>query len=126
MSIGPRDQLRLEDVGDPMRLQKALNDILLSIQTRLDSFNQLYLPAPFEVLTGPSAFPVRVSLPPDVTPVGVMVGGIEDLTNSGGFSSVANDVKWQVKPGGGGLLVRQITGLSLSTKYLVRLVVIRG
>ncbi len=133
MSIGPRDQLRIEDVGDPMRLQKALNDILLSIQTRLDSLNQLYLPAAFELVTnatstayGQAPFPLRVALPPDVRPAGVILGGIENQSLSGAPATVAHDVKWAVKPGGGGLLVQHIPGLAVSTKYLVRLVVIRG
>lgn len=134
MSIGARLELKREDLTDPEL--RALNDILLAIQQRLgdlEALGGLFVVPPFVLMTNPTStaygqapFPVRVSLPDDVTPAGVVLAGLENQTASGAPATVAHDVKWQVKPGGGGILVRHIPGLAVSTKYLVRLVVIRG
>ena len=132
---GQRQQLQAEDFGDNNTLRRALNDVLLDVQQRLgkvEGLNQLYVPPAFLIEIGASAaygvrpFPIRVALPADVTPVGVLLCGIENQTNTGAPATVAHDVKWLMKPGSGGILVRHIPGLAVSTKYLVRLVVIRG
>lgn len=134
-SPGQRQQLQADDFSNNDVLRRSINDILLDIQQRLgdvEGLNQLYVPPAFTIEIGASAaygvapWPLRVALPADVTPAGVLLGGIENQTTSGAPATVAHDVKWQVKPGGSGLLVRHIPGLSVNTKYLVRLVVIRG
>ena len=133
---GERQQLRAEDFGDNDSLRRALNDVLLSLQQRLgalEAMGSLYLPEPFVIQTtkagtayGTPPFPIRVALPEEITPAGVLLGSIENLDTSGAPATVAHDVKWQVKPGGGGILIRHIPGLKDDTKYLLRLVVIRG
>lgn len=132
---GQRQQLQATDFANNDVLRRSINDVFLDLTQRLgklEGLNQVYLPPAFLIEIGASAaygvapWPIRVALPADVTPAGVLLGGIENQTNTGVPATVAHDVKWQVKPGGGGLLVRHIPGLAVSTKYLVRLVVIRG
>lgn len=132
---GARLQLRSSDLDTKAQQLSATNDILLVIQQRLgdlEALSGLFLIDPFVIQTlastayGQAPFPLRVSLPSGINPAGVVLAGIEDQTVSGAPAAVAHDVKWQVKPGGGGILVRHIPGLAVSTKYLVRLVVIRG
>ena len=128
-----RFEISAEDMAKPESFRRALNRVLLSVQEDLDTLSKVYVPPDFDIQTTGSGvtynqppFPIRVALPPDVTPAGVLLGGLTNLSASGAPPTVAQDVKWVVKPGGGGLLVTHIPGLSTSSKYRVRLVVIRG
>lgn len=128
-----RAQISAEDMAKPDSFRRALNSILLSIQEDLDTLGKIHLPADFDVQTtavgtgyGQPPFPIRVALPEGVTPGAVLLGGLTNLSASGAPAVVAQDVKWVVKPGGGGILVQHIPGLSMSSKYRVRLVVIRA
>ena len=129
-------QLQESDVAEPARLVRALNDILLDAQQRLgvlEELPRLFVVEPFVIQTnavstayGQAPFPIRVALPQEVTPAGVVLVGLENLERGTIPGTVAFDVKWAVTPGGGGVLIRHIPALALDSKYLVRLVVIRG
>ena len=133
---GQRQELQADDFDNNTKLRKSLNDILSDVQLRLgdlESLAGLYSVPPFVIQTnktstayGNAPFPVRVALPEGLTPAGIVLAGIERQERGATPATVAQDVKWQVTPGGGGFLIRHIPGLDLDSKYLLRLVVIRG
>ena len=130
-------QLQSDDMGDPEKLRKSLNNLLTDLQSRLsalEDLGKLFVPTPFELKTGGSTapgaapFPVRIAMPSDVTPAGVVVAGVRNLTANGvaGLATVGHDVKWEAAEGRKALRVLHIPGLQANKTYEVRLVVLRG
>lgn len=130
-------QLKADDMGDAEKLRKSLNSLLADVQGRLstlEDLGKLVILAPFELKTGGSTapgsapFPVRIALPSDVVPAGVVVIGVRNLTTNGvaGLASVAHDAKWESAEGGKALRLLHVAGLQANKTYEVRLVVLRG
>ena len=130
-------QIQSDELADPERFRKALNNLLSDVQGRVSALEDLgkltIIPA-FELKTGASTAPgsapfqVRLALPSDVTAAGVVVAGVRNLTPGGvaGLASVAHDAKWEAAEGGRALRLLHLAGLQANKTYEVRLVVLRG
>lgn len=136
-----RTQFQKDDVSDPERLRRVLNDFALEISTRLSAVEAApglqvielsfdtgalvtYGSPPFTFDTCP-----KVSLP--YTPTGVVLLSLQQTQPAGQPVQVLPcDVKWHFGAGSGSgdgvLHIDYVTGLSGNRRYLMRLGVTRG
>lgn len=134
-----REQFQLDDVSDPVKLSRVLNDYALAVAVRLEALEAargLYpLEIGFEtgaviaVGTAPFDGTLKVSCP--FTPTGLVLLSLRKTMPAGQpVITNANDVKWRFTAGPGSapgaLVVDYVTGLSLSSRYVLRLGVTRA
>jgi len=124
---------REEDTQGADNLNRPLNAFALETQRRLDALEGrtgVYLPEPVTLVTGASVaqgvapFPFRVAVPTGVSPRGVLVVGLDNLTTPGRAPTVAPWAGWT--PTDGGVLVQLVTGLLRNTRYSLQLAVLYG
>ncbi len=137
-----RPQLQADDVKEPERLRRCLNDILLGFALRLEALEAVrgltLMEVQFEtgavVTVGTAPFTadgagVRCACP--FTPTGLVLLGLERTMPAGqGVSTSANDVKWHFAAGPkaseGALHIDFVTGLAVSSRYVLRMGVTRA
>jgi hypothetical protein len=128
-----RRTFRDEDTRGADGLNRPLNAFALETQRRLDVLEAragIYLPEPVTLLTGGTVaqgtapFPFRVAVPAGVSPRGVLVVGLDNLTTPGRAPTVAPWAAWT--PTDGGVLVQLVTGLLTNTRYSLQLAVLYG
>jgi hypothetical protein len=136
-----RPEIQLDDVKDPQRLVRKLNDAFRSLGVRLEAVEDAGSTTTLEDLsfnTGPSVSPtvapfangrLRVACP--FSPTGVVLLDLQQVAPPGQpVSTSANQVKWSFASGGdagaGAIIVEFVTGLAANTAYKLRLGVTRG
>lgn len=140
-----RTQFQADDVSNPENLRRVLNDYALDIATRLEALERLkgltVLPeVTFETgaAIGTSTAPftqdgagLRVSCP--FTPTGlVLLSLVRTMPAGAAVSGSASDVKWHYAAGAAGgagdgaIHIDFVTGLSVSSRYVMRLGVTRA
>ncbi len=137
-----RPQLQSDDVKEPERLRRVLNDILLGFATRLEALEAtkglVELEFQFEtgaaVAVGTAPFTqngagVRTSCP--FTPTGLTLLRIDRVMPSGvAIPTTPSDVQWHFAAGPkaaeGALHIDFVTGLSTNSRYVLRVGVTRA
>lgn len=137
-----RPQIQTDDVLEPQRLRRVLNDIILGFATRLEALEAakglVEIEVSFEtgaaVAAGTAPFTadgagVRCSCP--FTPTGLTLLRIERTMPAGQpVSANAHDVKWHFAAGPraseGALHIDFVTGLEINSRYVLRVGVTRG
>lgn len=137
-----RPQLQSDDVKEPERLRRVLNDVLLGLAKRLEDLEAtkglVEMEVGFEtgafVAAGTAPFTadgagVRCACP--FTPAGLVLLRIDRLLPAGQpVSTFAHDVKWHFAAGPraseGAIHIDFVTGLDASARYQLRLGVTRA
>ena len=137
-----RPQLQSDDVGEPEKLRRVLNDILLGYATRLEALESskglVELEVSFEtgaaVAVGTAPFAadgagVRCSCP--FTPTGLTLLRIDRTMPAGQpVSTSSHTVQWHFAAGPGAgegaIHVDFVTGLEINSRYVLRIGVTRG
>ncbi len=137
-----RPQLQSDDVKEPERFRRALNDILLGIALRLEALEAVrgltLMEVEFEtgaaVAVGTAPFTqdnagVRCACP--FTPTGLVLLRVQRIMPSGQpVPLLANDVMWHFAAGpkssDGALCIDFVTGLLANSRYVLRMGVTRA
>lgn len=135
-----RPQIQRDDAAEPEKLRKVLNEVLLGISTRLEALEgvkgltvlpevTLEIGATYSASAAPFLNAgVRVSCP--FSPTGLVVLRIERVQPAGQpvlTSAVTVDWKFVGGPsaGDGALVINYVSGLAVSSRYVMRLGVTR-
>ncbi len=137
-----RPQLQTTDVSDTERLRRRLNDILVDLCLRIEALEAnkglVELEVQFEtgaaIAVGTAPFTqdgagVRCSCP--FTPTGLVLLRIDRVMPSGvAIPTTPSDVKWHFAAGPraaeGALHIDFVTGLSINSRYVLRVGVTRA
>lgn len=141
LSAQRRYEVRVDDMRDPQRAARALNEALRDMSLRLEALEAAKGVTTLDELafdTGATVTPLvapfsggrlRVACP--FTPTGVTLLRVDQVLPAGQpVSTQSSDVKWRfaagADAGAGAVVVDFITGLNANSSYKVRLGVTRG